>query len=164
MSSTIGPNDTVSAAGTMSSQAARAVRIAALEVHTQAAPARMLLEWWRLELEHQATELCYEKSWPWQKTMLSVQWKRATSLRQIAMHCLGHLRCMSITGLLLVRAPWMGTRETSKRTATVLISNSHGQQLPPAGDGHHSQASKGKQMPLELINNCHPVMVTYCPW
>ena len=41
----------------MSSKAARAVRIAALEVHTQAAPARMLLEWWRLELEHQATEL-----------------------------------------------------------------------------------------------------------
>ena len=34
---------------------------------------------------------------------------------------------MSPTGLLLVRAPWMGTRETSKRTATVLISNSHGQ-------------------------------------
>ena len=57
MSSTIGPNDTISAAGSMSSQAARAVRIAALEVHTQAAPARMLLEWWRLELEHQATEL-----------------------------------------------------------------------------------------------------------
>ena len=40
---TIGPNDTLSAAGSMSSQAARAVRIAALEVHTQAAPARMLL-------------------------------------------------------------------------------------------------------------------------
>ena len=45
MSSTIGPNDTISAAGSMSSQAARAVRIAALEVHTQAAPARILLEW-----------------------------------------------------------------------------------------------------------------------
>ena len=92
--------------------------------------------------------------------MLLVQWMRAASLRQIATHCLGHLRCMSPTGLLLVRAPWMGTRETSKRTATVLISNSHGQQLPP-GDCHHSHSSKGKQMPLELINNCHPVMVTY---
>ena len=31
----------------------------------------------------------------------------------------------------------MGTREINKRTATVLISNSHGQQ-PPPGDGHHS--------------------------